>query len=80
MECARVLETKWYKIAKAYRRDVEPLDYKEDDEDIEDNTTAILESELLSSPIPSARKISIEVYKSSLSFEDAIAKVDGILL
>ena len=53
------------------------MDYKEDDQDIEDNAIAILESELLSSPIPSVRKISVEVRKSSLSFKDAIAKVDS---
>lgn len=76
-ERARVLETKRRKIAKAYRRDVEPLDYEEDDQDIEDNATAVSESELLSSPIPGARKISVEMRKSSLSLEDVIAKVDS---
>ena len=80
LEYARVLEIKQYKIAKAYRYSTEPLDYKEDNKDIEDDAIAILESELLSSPIPSTRKISIEVYKLLLSLEDAIAKVDSILL
>ena len=80
LEYTRVLETKQYKIAKAYRYSAEPLDYKKDNKDIEDNTIAILESELLSSPTPSARKISVEVRKSSFSLEDAIAKVDSILL
>ena len=56
------------------------MDYEEDDQDIEDDATAVSESELLSSPMPGTRKISIEVYKSSLSLEDAIAKVDSTLL
>lgn len=76
-ERARVLETKRRKIAKAHGRGAEPSDYEEDDEDMEDDATAVSESELPSSPTPGARKISVEVRKSSLSLEDAIAKVDG---